>query len=120
MAADRFKVLDTKDPQWSEFLSELTKRIVAIDPHSRVFVFGSFVRQEFTAASDLDIAVVLNANLKKENFLKAWYQIPPLTQWPVDLVVLESERFEKRKEFGGVAFDIYHEGIELYPQWRLK
>jgi hypothetical protein len=114
----RFQVLDSGDERWNEILRGVVSRITLTGQVKRVLVFGSFVRNEMTDNSDLDLAVVLDDSVSPREFRK---NLPgSLSPWPLDLVIVGQGRFRERKDFGGVLFDAAHDGIELYPHWELN
>jgi len=53
----------------------------------RVIVFGSLVKEEFSAGSDIDLAV---AGLAPEDFFSAYAEINRLSRFQVDLKPMES------------------------------
>ncbi|ABL78699.1 nucleotidyltransferase domain-containing protein [Thermofilum pendens] len=62
------------------------------DPEARVFVFGSAVRGDYTAASDIDVLVVTSAVDRKYDLMVEVYRS---TEAPVELHVASPEQFEK-------------------------
>lgn len=121
MSLARLRSVNTADPRWSELLRSIVARIRAVEPACQIRVFGSFARDQFTEASDIDIAVILDPGLRAtpKEVRSRLSAGGPLSRWPVDLIVLPGEYFQSRKEGGGVCVDIEQEGIELYPEWRL-
>lgn len=73
-----------------------------------------------TAASDIDLAVIIPDHWRTKDFLDKLYLKGPIADWPIDLVVLRLSHYNEKKEIGGVSFDIHHEGIDLFPEWKLK
>lgn len=120
MSLARLKTLKTDGKTWKPILEKIVKRISAVESNCKVFIFGSFAEHRFTAESDLDIAVIIPDSWSEKHFLQEVYQAGPLSTWPLDLVVLKKSRFEKRKDIGGVCFDIRESGIQLFPDWNLK
>lgn len=53
----------------------------------QVILFGSLVRKQFTAESDIDLAV---AGLAPEDFFIAWAEINRLSRFRIDLKPMES------------------------------
>jgi len=47
--------------KWREYVAKLTAAVKDVLPDSRVYVFGSVVKSEATAASDIDVLIVSNA-----------------------------------------------------------
>jgi len=64
----------------------------SIDPDARVYVFGSVVRGDYTASSDIDLLVVTsNAKLKYDVMVAVYREI----EAPVELHVTTPEVFEE-------------------------
>lgn len=120
MSLGRIHKVDCKDPKWEELFHKVLNRLTEVEPNIQVKVFGSFVSNRMTAASDIDIAVIIPDTWRTKDFLDRLYSKGPLANWPIDLVVLRLSQYNKKKEIGGVSFDIYHEGIDLFPEWKLK
>lgn len=120
MSLARLKPIDTRDIYFAELLRSIVSRVVRVDPDAQVLVFGSFVENRFTAASDIDLAIIIHDRWRVRDFLAELYAPGFLSQWPLDLVVLNRSRYEARKDFGGVCVDIATVGVELYPTWKLK
>lgn len=47
--------------KWREYVAKLAAAVKDVLPDSRVYVFGSVVKGEATAASDIDVLIVSNA-----------------------------------------------------------
>lgn len=120
MSLERLKTINTSDQEWKTRLMNLVDRISSLVPQSQIFVFGSFVRDQFTSGSDIDLAVILPDSWKVKDFLDQLYLMGTLSNWPIDLVVFRSTEFNQKKEIGGVCFDIAEDGIELYPKWNIE
>lgn len=113
----RLKKIDTANTEWQSMLRGIVEKCVAVGPVKAMYVFGSFAENQMTEESDLDIAVVL-ANGQDAKIYRS--KLPhPLCTWPTDLIVVSEARFDERKNFGGVLADVFHDGIELYPDWKL-
>jgi len=110
--------VDVSQPEWAKRLKSLVKKCTDAGPVAKIFVFGSFARGEMTDASDLDVAVILPDGEDIKAFRARLER--PLCDWPMDLVVVHQSRYDARKDFGGVLFEVKSDGIELYPTWRLK
>lgn len=119
MSLDRIHKISNLDPKWKALLSNIVIRLTQVDSNIEIKVFGSFVHDRMTLASDIDVAVIIPDSWKTKDFLEKLYTNGPISNWPVDLVVLRKSHYDEKKEIGGVSFDIYHEGIELYPEWKL-
>lgn len=75
---------------------EIAKRVKdvvhSIDPNARVYVFGSVVRGDYTASSDIDLLVVtLNTKLKYDIMVAVYKEV----EAPVELHVTTPDVFER-------------------------
>ncbi len=112
------KDIDTSLPEWKARLGAIVQKCVMAGAVNRIFVFGSFARGKMTDASDLDVAVILPDSENVSAFRDRLAR--PLSDWPLDLLVVHESRYEARKDFGGVLFEVKSDGIEIYPNWCLK
>jgi predicted nucleotidyltransferase len=75
---------------------EVAKRVKdvvhSIDPNARVYVFGSVVRGDYTASSDIDLLVVTSNSKLKYDIMVAVYKEVDV---PVELHVTTPEVFER-------------------------
>jgi predicted nucleotidyltransferase len=79
---------------------------------TEAYLFGSATSGKMTKDSDLDILIVLDSIAD----LKAAHKIvyaEGFTKYAVDWIFKEKSDFEKRKNFGGVCFIAFHEGVRL-------
>ncbi len=118
MALPRLERVDTKERRWHDLLQSIVKKLVAGSGVEAVYVFGSFATKQMSEASDLDIAVIVADGVDTNHFRKSIAR--PLSTWPLDLIIVNRSRFEERKDYGGVLFEVHVEGIELYPTWKLE
>ena len=74
-------------------VAERVKDLVrSIDPDARVYVFGSVVRGDYTASSDIDLLVVTpNVKLKYDVMVAVYKEV----EAPVELHVTTPEVFER-------------------------
>jgi predicted nucleotidyltransferase len=120
MSLARLQSVDVSDSIWPKRLKGIVRRLTAVNKGIKVFIFGSFVEGRFTAESDLDIAVILADNSSEKKFIDEVYARGSFYDWPLDLIVLKKSKFDSKKKVGGVCFDIFESGVELYPRWKLK
>lgn len=112
---DRLRIkLKVTEPK----VTEAVERLVAAGSPQRVVAFGSRVRGDATADSDLDLAVVLDhVDPSQPSKVGSW--LLDGIDLDVDLLVTDKERFEKfRKSESSVHFDIDTEGLVLYDRAR--
>ncbi len=83
----------------------------------KIFLFGSMARDEMTAASDIDLAIIvdLQADLRDLKTQLRLLKISHLT-WPTDLFVCDESWYKSRKKFGGVCVSIALEGRLLFER----
>ena len=79
----------------------------------RAILFGSAARGAMTAASDLDVFVIVSHGIRSRDVRQ--YLPRPIAPIPVDLIVVEQEEFEKRRLIGGVCMEADRDGTEIYP-----
>jgi len=60
--------------RYMEVASEVKKVVLEVDPEAEVYVFGSVVRGDYTAASDIDILVVTEKVDRKYEIMTRVYQ----------------------------------------------
>lgn len=94
---------------------ELVRRILAVSKPQRVILFGSAAAGQMGRDSDIDLLVVEQrpANTRAEG-IKIRRALGDVG-YPVDVIVMASERFEESKDvMGGLAYPAHHEGRVLY------
>ncbi len=81
----------------------------------RIILFGSRARGEQREESDYDILVVVKEIGWKDIFkLQSWLRVKLLKVlgWEIDLIIVDSEWFEKRREmWGSLEYVAAKEGI---------
>lgn len=63
-----------------------------IDPNAEVYVFGSVVTGKYTAASDIDILIIVNDISKKYEIIVEVYRS---IEAPIELHVITHQQFER-------------------------
>ena len=90
---------------------------ISLNAVQRVVLFGSMVRNQMTAASDIDLAVIVDPLSDVRELKEELRQFKRRTlKWPVDLLVCDSNWFESRKDFGGVCMAIDQDGVVLFDR----
>jgi predicted nucleotidyltransferase len=94
---------------------EIVRRILAVAEPKRIILFGSGATGMMTPDSDLDLMVVEPApeNTRKES-VRIRRALGDLG-YPIDVVVIATERFEETKAvIGGIAHPAHKYGKVLY------
>jgi uncharacterized protein len=96
-------------------LSEVVRRVLTVARPNRIILFGSAATGQMTQDSDIDLLVVepepSNARDRSVKIRRALGDV----QYPVDVIVMSSERFEETKDFiGGIAYPAHKYGRILY------
>ena len=90
-------------------------RIVAktIKPNA-LYLFGSAARNEFSDQSDIDLLIITEfAGDIKGNRL-AIAKIRPFSKYPVDIIWMCRDDFNRKAEIGGIAQIVKEEGRLMY------
>lgn len=83
---------------------------------TRVFLFGSAARNEFTDHSDIDFAVLFNTEKDLREARNTLFARPRPDDWPQDILLFVEMEYERKKKIGGVCMIIEEEGKLLYPK----
>lgn len=77
---------------YREIVKEVKGVVKEIDPSAEVYVFGSVVRGTYTAASDIDVLVIVKDISKKYKIMVEVYR---RIDAPIELHVVTSTMFER-------------------------
>jgi predicted nucleotidyltransferase len=96
-------------------LNEVVRRVLTVAQPDRIILFGSAATGQMTQDSDIDLLVVepepANARDRSVKIRRALGDV----QYPVDIIVMSSERFEETKNIiGGIAYPANKYGRVLY------
>jgi len=96
-------------------LSDIVRRILSVARPDRIILFGSAATGHMTEGSDIDLLVVEsapgNTHERTVEILDAVGDIG----YPVDVIVMRTERFERTKRFiGGIAYPANKYGRVIY------
>ena len=96
-------------------LSEIVRRVLTVAHPDRIILFGSAATGEMTKDSDIDLLVVASTPRNRhEERLKIADAIGDI-EYPVDVTIIASERFEATKDIiGGIAYPAHKYGRVLY------
>jgi predicted nucleotidyltransferase len=95
--------------------SEIVRRILTVSKPDRIIMFGSAAKGETTRDSDIDLLIVEQApvNIREES-VRIRMAIGDV-DYPVDVIVIQAERFEATKHIvGGIAYPAHIYGRVLY------
>jgi predicted nucleotidyltransferase len=96
-------------------LNEIVRRVLSVARPDRIILFGSAAAGQMTKDSDLDLLVVepvlANTHDRSVEIRGALGDIG----YPVDVVVMRTERFERTKRvIGGIAYPANKYGRVIY------
>src|ERR1035437_628042 len=96
-------------------LNEVVRRVLSVASPDRIILFGSAVTGQMTKDSDIDLLVVepepADTRDRSVRIRRALGDV----QYPVDVIVMSSERFEETKHIiGGIAYPARKYGRVLY------
>ncbi len=108
---------DVDMPQMLAWLDAFVTSVKAMPEVDTVILFGSLAAGTMTAASDIDIAVIID-DASDQRALSQALRAAKMGcfSWPTDLVVLKNSWFEARKSYGGLCLEIHTNGRRLYKR----
>ena len=94
---------------------EIVRRVLTVANPDRIILFGSAATGQMTRDSDIDLLIVEpEAANRHEESVKIRSAIGDIS-FPVDVIVINTERFEATKDiFGGIAYPAHKYGRVLY------
>ena len=98
-----------------KLLSQVVQRVLAVARPDKIILFGSAATGQMTQDSDLDLLVVepepVNTRDRSVRIRRALGDV----RFPVDVIVISSERFSETKDLiGGIAYPAHKYGRVLY------
>ena len=98
-----------------ELTQEIVRRVLSAASPDRIILFGSAVTGQMNRDSDVDLLIVEPAPANRhEESVKIRSGIGDIG-FPVDALVIATERFEATKDiFGGIAYPAHKYGKVLY------
>ena len=96
-------------------LNEVVRRVLTVARPDRIILFGSAATGQMTEDSDIDLLVVepqpADTRDRSVRIRRALGDV----EYPVDVIVMSSERFEETKDIiGGIAYPAQKYGRVLY------
>jgi predicted nucleotidyltransferase len=96
-------------------LNEVVRRVLTAARPERIILFGSAATGQMTRDSDIDLLVVERAPSDTRDRSVQIRRALGDIQYPIDVIVLSSERFEETKDtIGGIAYPANKYGRVLY------
>jgi predicted nucleotidyltransferase len=109
--------LASTPPLTEELLGKIRKRVVDTFAPERVILFGSYAERRATADSDLDLLVVTERPLDREERLartQGLFRDMPL---PVQVITISQQEFEETRDvIGGIAYPAAKYGRVIYEK----
>ena len=100
--------------EWDTAIEKLTEEIVSRARPLALFVFGSSLKTERNAESDIDLAVVWKSEQDKQQSSKAILSSWPIVEIPVDILFFHLSEFEQSVKSGGIGDVILRTGKPVY------
>jgi predicted nucleotidyltransferase len=96
-------------------LNEIVRRVLTVARPDRIILFGSAATGQMTKDSDIDVLVVDPAIENTHERLVEIRDAVGDIGYPVDVIVMRTERFERTKRFiGGIAYPANKYGRVIY------
>jgi len=96
-------------------LNEVVRRVLTVARPDRIILFGSAATGQMTKDSDIDLLVVEAAPANTHERRVAIRGAVGDIGYPVDVIVMRTERFERTKRFvGGIAYPANKYGRVIY------
>lgn len=97
-------------------VNTLVSAIIEAGGAEAIYLFGSTARGTMTTQSDIDLLIVIEKPSDIKPMKRKLRNIQQLTSFPVDLVWIDRQQFEKKKLLGGVCMIAFEDGILCYPK----
>lgn len=96
-------------------LHEIVRSVLSVASPNRIILFGSAATGQMTKDSDIDLLIVEPAPGNTREKSVAIRRAVGDIRYPVDVIVISSERFEETKNvIGGIAYPAHKYGRILY------
>jgi len=96
-------------------LNEVVRRVLTVAHPDRIILFGSAATGQMTKDSDIDLLIVEPAPANTHERRVAIRDAVGDVGYPVDVIVMRTERFERTKRFiGGIAYPANKYGRVIY------
>jgi len=96
-------------------LNEVVRRVLTVAHPDRIILFGSAATGQMTKDSDIDLLVVERSPANTHERRVAIRDAVGDVGYPVDVIVMRTERFEETKRWiGGIAYPANKYGRVIY------
>ena len=96
-------------------LSEVVRRVLSVAQPDKIILFGSAATGQMTKDSDIDLLIVERSPKNRHEGIVAIADVIGDVNFPVDVKIIASERFEATKNIiGGIAYPAHKYGRILY------
>jgi predicted nucleotidyltransferase len=96
-------------------LREIVRRVLTVTRPEKIILFGSAVAGQMTKDSDIDLLIVERAPKNRHEESVAISDAIGDVNFPVDVKIIASERFDATKNIiGGIAYPAHKYGRVLY------
>jgi predicted nucleotidyltransferase len=96
-------------------LREIVRRVLTVTRPEKIILFGSAVTGQMTKDSDIDLLIVERAPKNRHEESVAISDAIGDVNFPVDVKIIASERFDATKNIiGGIAYPAHKYGRVLY------
>jgi predicted nucleotidyltransferase len=114
-ARDYTQGTTTSTSDWKTTLNEIVRRVLSVARPDRIILFGSAATGQMTRDSDIDLLVIepalANTHERRVEIRDAVGDVG----YPVDVIVMRTERFEETKRWiGGIAYPANEYGRVIY------
>ena len=101
--------------QLERLLNDIANQIFNRCKNVEIRVFGSAFRADRRVGSDIDVCVIFKNDAAIIRGRTALYE-SPLCDEALDLVLLSRNEYDRMKNVGGIAFEVFHHGRKIEPQ----
>ncbi|MCB1144996.1 MAG: nucleotidyltransferase domain-containing protein [Leptospiraceae bacterium] len=105
----------SKNPILEELKQRILDSLLSQGKPEKVYVFGSYARNDFTKNSDIDLFIIEKTDLQKGKRATKYFRILRDLSIPKDIIVYTPEEFESRKsEVNSLPYTIMKEGVLIF------
>lgn len=97
-------------------IEEIKMKFIEKLSPKRIYLFGSYAEGTQSEDSDFDFYIVMDnesVNIR-ELTTEAYKSIRSVKKRPVDIIVGTDKRFEERKKFPSIEYEVEQKGVLIY------